>query len=177
MNSFLKSEALFDALRNIARVAEIRFQAARTLRALGNRARASTMLRDALAAASSAGNESLAIRIQAFAGLAQAQDGDVEGASARLDDLVRRLKGVDDPQARFAAQFAHAKVVAEVALERGVAALKTLATALEDKGPSPELADVYDELGKVLSRQGRADQGVIYAQKAYAMTFKRKGVT
>ena len=171
----LKSEALFEALHNQSRVAEIRFQTARTLRALGNKSRASEMLDGALSAANTAGDGSLAIRIEAFIGLATAQDGDSASAVRRLEELVPRADLAADPRARFATRFALAKILTTVDPPRSEALLRELAGNLEGKGATSELADVYDELGRALSSQGRSEEAVVFAQRAFAASQHAKG--
>jgi Flp pilus assembly protein TadD len=52
--------------------------------------------------------------------------------------------------------------------------LRQLASALEKTSASIDLADVYDELGKALRRQGRAEEAVAYAQRAFEAGLKAK---
>ena len=171
----LKSEALFDALHNKARVAEIRFQTGRTLRALGNKTRAEEVLGEALRAAREAGSEPLAVRIEAFIGLTEAQDGRYGEARERLEQLVSRADRVDDPGAQFAARFALAKTLTNVDPEHSVSLLRELARVLEERAAATDLADVYDELSKALGKQGRSEEALAYAQRAYATSLHAKG--
>jgi tetratricopeptide (TPR) repeat protein len=172
---FLKSEALFEALHNQDWVSEIRFQTARTLRALGNKSRASAVLQEALSAAQASGNDSLAIRIEVFMGVTAAQDGDNANALRRLEQLDQRADAVEDPRARFAVRFGLAKVLAIMEPARAALLLKNLAAQLEKTGATEELGDVLDELSKALGRQGQADEALAYAQRAYALSQKAKG--
>lgn len=170
----LKSEALFESLNNQARVAEIKFQTARALRALGNRKRAAEVLADALHRASAAGNESLAIRVEAFMAWSDVQDGNGSGARARLEELVPRADKAE-PEAQFAVRFALAKTLTELEPARAVEILRELAASLEQRSAPSAVADVYDELSKALARQGLSEEALAYAQRAYATSLQAKG--
>lgn len=160
-----KSEVLFEAIHNRSRVAEIRFQTARTLREVGNRTRAAALTDEALRSATDAGNEALVARIHAFAALSEAEDGQLREATARLDRAIARADQIRDIRSRFVTRFALAKVLAESDLKRSESLLRETASLVE-RGGAPELAEVYEELSKVLSRQGRADEALSYAQRA-----------
>ena len=162
-----KSEALFEAIQNRSRVAEIRFQMARTLRALGNKSRAREVLEEAATAAREAGTEQLLIRIEAFAGLAQSQDGQTAQAIERLSELVKQADDLSQPGPRFTARFALAKVVAEVRPEEAEKLLRETASFFEPLSASDDLADLYGELSKVLARRGLAEEALDYARRAY----------
>jgi tetratricopeptide (TPR) repeat protein len=172
-----KSETLFDSINNQSSLAEIRFQMARTLREIGNKRRAAELLTEAAQTATSAGNQVSAIKIEAFAALAQAQDGDYDGAIQRLQKLVPIAAATENPRLMFVATFSLAKSLTDVQPARSEAILRELMQSLEKSGSSPELAAVYDELGRALSGQGRTEEAITYAQRAYAArsTSKRGG--
>ncbi len=171
----LKSEALFEALHNQSRVAEIRFQTARTLRALGNKTRAAQVLDDALSAARAARNEALEIRIEVFMGLNAAQEGEYAEAQRRLEQLLPRAETLGNPRAEFAVRFGLAKTLTNVDPTRSATLLRGLANELEGRAATEDLADVYDELSKALARQGQSEEGLVYAQRAYAISQQAKG--
>lgn len=175
ISCLLKSETLFEALHNQSRVAEIRFQTARTLRALGNKTRAAEVLQDALRTAQAAGNEPLAIRIEVFMGLMAAKEGDTAEALRRLEQLDQRAVALDNPRAQFAVKFGLAKVLTTADPARSVSLLKSLAAGLEKSGVIEELGDVLNELSKALGRQGHTEEALIYAQRAYAISHRAKG--
>lgn len=169
-----KSEALFEATHNTTRVAEIRFQAARALRALGNKTRALEMIDQAAMAAEAGGNLPLSVSIAAYRGLALAEDGNTAAALAILEPLVARADATRNPLASFVAHFTLGQVLAEADPARGIAILKGLAAKLEGTSALADLAQVYDELGKALTRQGLAEEGVVYAQRAYTASLNAK---
>ena len=168
----LKSEALFESLKNEARVAEIRFQTARALWALGNRTRARAVFDEALQAAGAAGSEVLAIRIETQIAWSDSREGQHEKALVRLESLLSRVERLDDATAQFAVRFALAKTLTELDPARAVALLRELAKSLEKRGPAPELADVFNELSKALGRQGFSEEALVYSQRAYATKAK-----
>ena len=159
-----KSEVLFESLNNRVRVAEIRFQAGRTLRSLGNRSRASEVLTQAGEEARACGEIALLARIEVFASQAQLEDGDPQGAISRLAALLSTIEAVEDPRVVFAARFVLARAHIDVDIERAEAMLRELATP---GGAKSDLADVYSVLSTVLARQGKADEALVFAQRAY----------
>ncbi len=177
ISSLRKSEALFESIKNRSRVAEIRFQTARALRSLGNKTKANDMLAQAIDAAEDAGNEPLAVRIEAFRGWCVAEDGQRSEALAVLEPLLRRADATCNDRTRFVARFTYAKVLVVDEPARATNMLKEIAKDLEGRGAGPDLAQVYDELGKALDRQGLSEESVAYAQRAYAtgLNAKKKG--
>ncbi len=174
ITSLHKSEVLFESINNRTRVAEIRFQEARTLIFLGNRQRAEELLQSSVDAATAAGNEPLAIRIEAFRGLSKALEGKAREAIGILEPLVARADATTNERARFVARFTYARVLAKVEPARGIELLKEVARDLETTGARPDLGQVYDELGKVLARQGLSEESVQYARRAYETTLGEK---
>jgi tetratricopeptide (TPR) repeat protein len=170
-----KSEALFDALHNESRVAEIKFQTARTLWAVGNRSRAREVLADALSTAAGAGNEGLRIRIEAHMAWADAQEERYEAARERLEELWPRADRLNNPETTFAVRFTLARTVKTTDPSRAIEILRNLASALEAQSARSNLAMVYNELSKVLGAQGRSDEALTYAQRAYARTTAKGG--
>lgn len=165
-----KSEALFEAIHNRSRVAEIRFQMARTLWAIGNRSKAHAVAEEALTAAGDAGNEVLALRIEGFVGMCEAEAGSLDRAVRRLELLIDRADSLGDPRSRFTARFALAKVLAESDPAKAERTLRATAEVLSVVPPNDDLADVYEELSKALTRQGRTEEALLYAQRAYETT-------
>jgi tetratricopeptide (TPR) repeat protein len=166
---------LFEALHNEARVAEIKFQMARTVWKLGNRTRARRLLSEALGAANSAANDGLAVRVEAHIAWTDTEEGKYGAAKERLEQLLPRADRLADPIAQFAVRFALAKTLGSVEPTKSIELLKELATRLDVGVPRSDLAAVYNELSKVLGAQGRTDEALAYAQRAYATTTAAKG--
>lgn len=176
ITEFLRSEALFDQLRNRDRVATLKFETGRALRAIGNRMRADEVLAAAIEAATDAGAESLAIRIEAFIANAIAEDGDPATARSRLEGLLDRADGCEDPLAALTVRMAFARLIASND-ERGAEnVLLDLVKILKTRGAADDLEAVYDLLGKILDAQGRSQEALRYAQLAYEMSQRGKGV-
>lgn len=171
-----KSEALFEAIRNRARVAEIRFQTARALRALGNRTKASAVLVGAGDLARAANARELAVRIEAFEAFSWAEDGESERGAKQLRALVSEADEAGLDAARFVARLALGKVLA---LQDPAEAKKVLTAAValvEQSETTGDVAEAYDELSRVSARQGLSDEALAYANKAYrAASVSRKG--
>ena len=165
---FRRSEALFDAIHNQGRVADIRFVMARTLKAMGNRARAEEVLAEATTAAEKTGNESLAIRIEAFRAQSDTESGNYESARSRLEGLLPRAERHPDPHVMMFVRFALAQALIELDPRRAEAMLREMAGEFEGTTATGNLADVYNELSNVLARQGRSDEALRYSQMAYA---------
>ncbi|MBI2325130.1 MAG: hypothetical protein HYU87_09250, partial [Chloroflexi bacterium] len=155
-------------------VAEIKFQTARALRALGNKKRAAEVLADALRTAGAAGNESLAVRIEAFMAWSDVQDGNAVEAQRRLEELIPRADKTE-PEAQFAVRFTLAKTLRQDDPARAVEILRELAASLEQRSAPSVAADVYAELSKALASQGLSEEALLYAQRAYKTSLKAKG--
>jgi tetratricopeptide (TPR) repeat protein len=171
----LKSEALFESIKNEARVAEIKLQTARALWALGHYGRAREVFGQALRAAVAAGSPVLEVRIETQMAWADALDGKPEVARQRLERLVPKAEALDDATAQFGVRFALARTLLEVDPARSITALTDLVRDLEKRGASPELADVYNELSKALGRQGQAEEALRYSQLAFEISTMAKG--
>jgi len=167
ITSLRRSETLFDAIHNRLRVAEIRFQLARTLWELGNRTKALTVAHEALEASVEAGHEVLGIRIEAFIGVSEASTGAVDGGIGRLEKLVSRADTLGDPRSRFSARFALARTVTERDPSRAEKILRETEAVLGGPAAGDDLATVYQELSKVLTLQGRTAEALDYSQRAY----------
>ncbi|MBM4435216.1 MAG: tetratricopeptide repeat protein [Chloroflexi bacterium] len=170
----LKSEVLFESIKNEARVAEIKLQTARALWALGNHGRAREVFEEALTTASAAGNDVLALRVETQIAWADTREGKHEVALQRLERLIPRAEALDDATAQFGVRYALARTLVEVDPPKAVAALKDLVRGLEQRGASSELADAYNELSKVLGRQGLAEEALTYSQRAFATRTRAK---
>ncbi|MGH2500571.1 MAG: hypothetical protein ACRDF0_10850, partial [Candidatus Limnocylindria bacterium] len=163
-----KSEALFEAIRNRIRAAEIHFHTGRVLRAIGNRAKADSVLTESEAAARSAGNDVLAIRIGVFLCVCRAEDGQFEIALRRLEELVIAADEIDDVSVRYTARLGLARVLRQRDAGRAEAVLREAAAMLEAVTDGRPLADVYRELSEVLAQRGLAEEALEYSNRAYA---------
>lgn len=175
--SFLKSEALFERLNNETRVAEIRFETARTLHALGNKRRAAELLTSALEMARSTGASSLVVRLEVFAADLTAQEGDLSTARQTLEALLPRADASPDPRAGVVARLVLARVLAESDPPEAERILRQLADQLTNMSASDDLAEVYDRLSGLMARQGRSDEGLAFARQAYSTSLKRREVS
>ncbi|MGH2378846.1 MAG: tetratricopeptide repeat protein [Candidatus Limnocylindria bacterium] len=167
ITSLKRSETLFDSIHNRLRVAEIRFQLARTLWALGNRAKAVAVGHEALGSAAEADHPVLAMRIEGFIGLCEASTGALDAAVARLENLIAKADQLGEPRSRFSARFALAKALGESDPARSEGILRETEALLGGSAAGDDLADVYEELSRVLTLQGRTDEALGYAQRAY----------
>ena len=168
ITSLRRSETLFDAIRNRSRVAEIRFQMARTIRALGNMSRAAVVAEEALSAANDAGNPLLGIRIEAFIGICEAEAGALDRATERLERIIERADELGELHPRFVARFALAKAISRADPVRAERILRETEDLLRAAPPGDDLADIHEELSQVLTLQGRTEEALAYAQRAYA---------
>lgn len=169
VTSLRRSETLFDAIHNSLRVAEIRFQLARTLWELGSRTKALSVAHEALAAAVDAGHEVLGLRIEAFIGMSEANTGAIREGVGRLEKLVSRADALGDPRSRFSARFALATTLAAKEPSRAEQILRETEAVLGGPAAGDYLATVYQELSKVLTLQGKTAEALDYSQKAYAI--------
>jgi tetratricopeptide (TPR) repeat protein len=174
VNWLRKSEALFESLNNRSWVAEIKFETARTLYRLGNRTKAKQILAEALDVAATAGNEASRIKIQVFAAQADLEDGRPQAAVARAEAIVPEAESTGDPRLVFVARFVLARALASIDPARAERLLRQLAQSLNGADAPLHRSEVYDELGRLLAGQGRAEEALAFAQQAYAAELKSK---
>ena len=173
----LRSETLFESIHNQVRAAEIKFQTARALRALGHKSKSAEAFEDALVAARSAGNTQLSIRIATALALGMAEDGEFASAVARAEQVVDDADRSGDDALRSLARFALGRVLRKVDIARAELVLRE-SVAIIDKLPTDSLfAEVFGELSEVLAENGVSDEALAYSRRAYQATKQRKEVS
>jgi tetratricopeptide (TPR) repeat protein len=164
-----KSEALFESIRNRSRVAQIRFQRARSLLAVGHQGKAMETFREAERLASAAENPVLETWIAMTASLAQVEAGEEAAGIAGLRSAHARAGVLRDPALGVAAAIGLARGIKKVDATEAEQVLRDAINMLQDR-PSPELGEMYAELSDVLSRRGLAEEALGYSRRAFELS-------
>ena len=165
-----RSETLFESINNRVRVAEIKFQTAIALRALGHKKKSRETYADALASARAAGHISLAIRIGTALAWAMTEDGNLIEAVTQAEAVVTEADGSNDATLQVVSRFALGRALRETDASRAEQVLRDGVAFAEKLPPNPMFAELYGELSDVLVQNGISEEALIYSRRAYLAT-------
>ena len=165
-----RSETLFESINNRVRVAEIKFQTAIALRALGHKKKGRETYVDALASARAAGHISLAIRIGTALAWSMSEDGHDFEAVAQAEDVVMEADGSNDATLQVVSRFALGRALRRTDASRAEQVLRDGVAFAQTMPPSAMFAELYSELSDVLGQNGLSEEALIYSRRAYTAT-------
>ncbi|GAC1455319.1 MAG: hypothetical protein NVSMB8_00450 [Candidatus Limnocylindrales bacterium] len=167
---FRRSETLFESINNRVRAAEIKFQTAIALRALGHKKKSAETYVAALEGARVAGHTSLAIRIGTSLALEMIEDGMSEEAVAQAEAVIIEADLAADANLQVVARFALGRVLRKSDPGRAQAVLREGVALTEHLPSNPMFAELYGELSDVLAQNGVSEEALTYSRRAYLAT-------
>ena len=165
-----RSETLFESINNRVRAAEIKFQTALALRALGHKAKSSEAFAGALAGARAADYKQLSVRIGTALALGMVEDGEHQEAVAQAERVVDEADRSGDYALKVVARFALGRSLRATDPKRAEQVLREGVTFIDKLPTDSMFAEVYGELSEVLAQNGVAEDALAYSRRAYLAT-------